>query len=99
MSAARRWNIATLQQGEDLVGIRGDIPMPTATCPLVWFAEANLEQADELIADFLQETHAEGTYGEKWDCPECGEILQAEFPDYWNSGTGGYVVPPHECAE
>lgn len=93
------YGIAALIQGEDLFGIRGGIPITTATCPSVWVAAANLEQARELIADFLQEAHAERTQGEKWHCPGCGEILEAQFTDCWNCGTGRSVVPPDECAE
>lgn len=77
--------IVAVVHGENLFSIRGGVPLTPETSASVWVADADFEQADELVKEFFRETEAE-RHGENWHCHVCGEILEAQFTDCWNCG-------------
>lgn len=83
-------DIPAFIQGEELFGIRGGVPLTPETSPSVWVAEADVERARELVAEFFRSEQRDRPQDEKWHCPVCGEILEAQFTDCWNCGASRY---------
>lgn len=77
--------IRAIVQGDDLFGIRGGIPITPTTSASVWVAAQDFKQAQALVEEFFQAETTEP--GEKWYCPGCGEVLEAQFTECWNCGT------------
>ena len=69
--------------GDYLAGAAGELPLNIY--PTVWVMEdEDLPRAREMLARFLDEGSAEP--GPAWDCPGCGERMEAGFDLCWNCG-------------
>lgn len=55
---------------------RGDI------VPSVLVLERDAQEAQALVADWLQRRSAEAT----WTCPGCGESVEEQFTECWHCG-------------
>lgn len=78
--------IESVIQGEDLFGMRGELPLTNDSLPSIWVSEENYERARELVLDFEEGENASAD-GASWVCPECGEELESQFTTCWNCGT------------
>ncbi|MCA9959293.1 MAG: DUF2007 domain-containing protein [Chloroflexota bacterium] len=77
--------IEAVIQGEDLFGMRGELPLTNDTLPSIWVNEADYERARELVLDFEEGENAAAD-GAPWTCPECGETLESQFTVCWKCG-------------
>lgn len=76
--------IRALVRGEFLTGGLGELPADVCS---VWITDdAQFEQANELLIDFLKGAHARKFSGERWQCPRCAEMLEGQFTACWNCG-------------
>lgn len=71
-------------RNERLSGVIGDIPF-LETWPELWVDELDFDRAQELIE---QEVHGPGLDEPSWKCPSCGEVVEGQFSECWNCGTG-----------
>jgi len=78
--------IEAVIQGEDLFGMRGELPLTNDSLPSIWVKEVDYERARELVLDFEEGENPEAA-GDPWTCPECGEVLESQFTVCWNCGT------------
>lgn len=77
--------IEAVVRGEFLTGGLGELPADSCS---VWITDdAQFEQANELLIDFLKGTNARRFSGENWQCPTCSEPLEGQFTTCWNCGT------------
>ena len=73
--------------GEDLWGARGALPLSPDTLPTVWIQDDNkIEQAEKLVRQYENKTLPVNTGG-PWQCPNCGEEIEAQYTDCWQCGT------------
>jgi hypothetical protein len=69
--------------GDYLSGAAGDLPLNIY--PTLWVLEdEDLPRAQELLARFLEQSERGG--GPAWECPGCGELVEAGFDMCWNCG-------------
>jgi len=61
----------------------GELPV-NETWPELWVKDADETRARDLIT---ATTESRDTAG-KWSCPNCEEILEGQFLQCWNCGTG-----------
>lgn len=73
-------------RGEELFGMRGELPLTNDTLPSLWVAEADYEQARDLVLAF-EEGENPDRGGSPWVCAQCGEELESQFTLCWNCGT------------
>ncbi|MCA9973425.1 MAG: DUF2007 domain-containing protein [Anaerolineales bacterium] len=78
--------IDAIIRGEELFGMRGELPLTNDTLPSLWVAEADYEQARALLLDF-EEGENPDSDGEPWVCAQCGEELESQFTACWSCGT------------
>ena len=71
-------------RNERLSGVIGDIPF-LETWPELWVDELDFDRAQELIE---QEVHGPGLDEPSWKCPSCSEVVEGQFSECWNCGTG-----------
>ena len=82
------YSISCEVRGEDLVAVRGGVPMTTDTLPSVWIHDDDdFEKARAIVTDYDRgdKDHAPGK--SSWKCPNCGEVLEPQFTECWNCGT------------
>jgi len=76
--------------GGTLASAYGGLPMVSDTRPSVWVLPEDLEHAEAVVAEYVDnltdETDAPPT-GEDWTCPHCGETVEAQFTDCWKCQT------------
>lgn len=69
--------------GDYLAGAAGELPLNIY--PTLWVMEdEDLPRARELLARLLDQ--GGGDVGPAWDCPGCGERVEAGFDLCWNCG-------------
>jgi putative signal transducing protein len=74
--------IASEVRGEDLFGARGEIPVWEAL-PEVWVNDDQADEAREVIrAESMRDAPSES-----WQCPNCGESVEAQFTTCWQCNT------------
>ena len=74
--------------GEDLWGARGALSVSPDTLPAVWIQDDNrYEQAQNLIRQIENKTLNTPIGDCPWECPNCGEDLEAQYTDCWKCGT------------
>ena len=74
--------IDCLVKNEYLSGAAGELP-PTEAWPELWVIEAHHHDlAREIVAKALQHS----SNGEKWSCPQCGEMSEEQFTECWKCG-------------
>ena len=77
--------IETTVNGELLMGAIGEIP--ANSYPTLWVVDdEDVDRAKHLIAEYETNMHANKLEGENWQCPQCGEHLEAQFAQCWNCG-------------
>jgi Putative prokaryotic signal transducing protein len=70
--------------GELLSGLAGDIPSSDST-PEVWLMDdGQYDQARQILAALLSEPVSSQP---PWKCPQCGEVLEAQFDSCWRCGS------------
>ena len=78
-----RHRIPSTVLGDYLAGAAGELPLDIF--PTVWVVEDDdLPRARSLLASFLRPETTEP--GPPWDCPGCGEQVEAGFDLCWNCG-------------
>ena len=78
--------IEVIIRGEYLVGIRGQIPVTSDTCPSVWrLNDSEYNRAKFIVLEF-ENSLKENINFEKWQCHGCGEIIEVQFSECWNCG-------------
>jgi hypothetical protein len=77
-------HIPAVVLGDGLLGAAGELP--ALVFPTVWVVESrDLLPAERVLADFLRApASVEGD--QAWDCPGCGERIDAEFSLCWQCG-------------
>ena len=71
--------------GELLMGAIGEIP--ANSYPTLWVVDdEDAERAQRLIAEYEARIHTSRSTGKNWQCPQCGEQLEAQFAQCWNCG-------------
>lgn len=77
--------IAAVIRGEWLAGGFGELPVDSCS---VWVTDdRQLEEADQLLRDFLQGRMAAVAEGAQWQCLRCGETCEGQFTDCWQCGS------------
>ncbi len=77
-------HIQAVVLGDGLLGGVGELP--AMVFPTVWVVESrDLEPAKRVLDKFLGVPHPAGL-GRAWDCPSCGEQVDAEFDLCWQCG-------------
>lgn len=70
-------------KGDQLYGAFGELPV----LPTVWILDDTLAaQAEQVVIDFLHGTAARKYGHERWNCRQCGEILEGQFTECWKCG-------------
>jgi hypothetical protein len=78
--------IAAVVRGEWLAGGFGALPLDACA---VWISDdAQLDEADRLLRDFLQGRIAADASDQRWQCPRCNEFCEGQFTDCWQCGAG-----------
>jgi hypothetical protein len=73
--------------GEDLWSARGALPVSPDTLPNIWIKVDNrYEQAEKLVRQIENKTLI-ANIGGQWQCPNCGEEIEAQYTDCWQCGT------------
>jgi len=73
--------IACMVRNDYLSGAAGELP-PTEVWPEIWLIDsANRERAEALLAEALAPVRAH-----PWQCPGCGEQIEATFGRCWQCG-------------
>ena len=75
--------IAALVRGEYLFAVRGAVPV---TYPTVWADDADEERARAIVAEYERVQRSPLPQGARWQCPQCGEILDGQFSACWRCG-------------
>ena len=74
-------------QGGAVFALRGEIPMTTDTLPTVWVLDdTRFDQARALVAEDQRRRAESASGGVPWNCPGCGETLEAQFTHCWQCG-------------
>jgi predicted RNA-binding Zn-ribbon protein involved in translation (DUF1610 family) len=74
--------------GEDLWGARGALSVSPDTLPAIWIQDDNRhEQARNLVRQYENKTLTANTGDSPWQCPNCGEEIEAQYTDCWQCGT------------
>ena len=75
-------------RGEELWAARGALPVSADTQPTVWIQDDNrIEQAEKLVRQYEDKTLTANIGGDPWQCPNCGEEIEAQYTDCWQCGT------------
>ena len=75
--------IHCFMKNENLGGAVGDLP-PNEVWPEVWVThEHEHERAEKIVKDLM----VDQTGASDWRCPNCHELIEAEFGQCWNCGT------------
>jgi hypothetical protein len=73
-------------RGESLFGARGEAPVTPDTLPTVWVLDDNdVAKATQILAGYGQRK-SPGTPQSTWQCPDCGEQVEAQFGECWKCG-------------
>jgi hypothetical protein len=76
--------IAAVVRGEWLAGGFGELPLDACG---VWITDdAQLDEADRLLRDFLHGRPGSAGSGAPWQCPQCGETGEGQFTACWQCG-------------
>ena len=75
--------ISSEVRGEQLFGARGEIPVWDAL-PEIW---VNDDQADEARHVIQEQSMREPPAIDNWQCPKCGESIEAQFTACWRCNT------------
>jgi Putative prokaryotic signal transducing protein len=76
--------IAAVVRGEWLAGGFGELPLDVCG---VWITnDAQLDEADRLLRDFLHGRPGSAEAGAPWQCPRCGETGEGQFTACWQCG-------------
>lgn len=74
--------------GEDLWTARGALPISQDTQPTIWIQDdSRYEQAEKLVRQYENKTLTANTGDNPWQCPNCGEEIEAQYTDCWQCGT------------
>ncbi len=72
-------------RGELLTGAAGDLPVNLF--PTVWVVDDNDEdKALKLVEDFESSRPESQLFDSVWPCPDCTEVIDAQFTQCWNCG-------------
>ncbi len=72
-------------QGEALTGAIGELPADVT--PSLWLRSDRDEPlAKKLIASFNQPREQDLPFHDPWQCPQCGEAIEAQFSQCWRCG-------------
>jgi hypothetical protein len=77
--------IEAVVQGEELWGVRGELPFGASSAPSLWVAEEDALKAREIVLSAPRQVEPGG---KPWTCAKCGERLEAQFTSCWNCGAG-----------
>lgn len=85
-------NIGVLVKNEHLTGGIGDLP--AIECwPELWVTkDADAARAERLVEELLASAESAVAAGEPWQCPECGETLEAQFTECWRCSDGSLLA-------
>ena len=75
--------------GEMLGMARGDLPMTAETLPAVWVAKGDAERAMRIALEYDRakaDAKSRSENEQPWQCPNCGEEVDAPFETCWNCG-------------
>lgn len=76
--------IAAVVRGEWLAGGFGELPVDACG---VWITnDAQLDEADQLLRDFLHGRLDAADRGAPWQCTRCGETCESQFTACWQCG-------------
>jgi hypothetical protein len=79
-----REGIACVVKNEILSGLSPEVPF-TETFPELWIQQdTDYEKAEEIKKDWKAPV---AICGPSWQCPNCGERLEAQFSSCWKCGT------------
>jgi hypothetical protein len=85
-SLLEREGITATVLGEPLQGVGGAIPI-IETAPAVWVRAEDEPAAAAVVRQMESARNRhDASRGERWECPRCGERLEAQFTDCWNCG-------------
>ncbi len=74
--------IQAVVRGDLLAGGWGELPVDLCA---VWVSnDAQFEEAERLMRDFLIGTSARIHGGSSWTCPQCSESIEGQFTACWN---------------
>jgi ribosomal protein S27AE len=84
-------NIGVLVKNEHLTGGIGDLP--AIECwPELWVTDDHdVPRAERLLAELVTQTEQD-VAGKNWQCPNCGETLEAQFTECWRCSDGSLLA-------
>ncbi|OHB63838.1 MAG: hypothetical protein A2168_08755 [Planctomycetes bacterium RBG_13_50_24] len=75
-------------RSEDLSSARGTLSVSPDTLPAIWIQDDNRYEEDrDLVRQIEDKTLTANTGGGLWQCPNCGEEIEAQYTDCWQCGT------------
>jgi len=84
----QEYGISCEIRGEELWGARGALPVSPDTQPTIWIRDDNrYEEAQNLVRQYENKTLTANTGNSPWQCPNCGEEIEAQYTDCWQCGT------------
>ncbi|MBX9905723.1 MAG: DUF2007 domain-containing protein [Burkholderiales bacterium] len=79
--------IDALVRGDFLTGGWGELPVDVCA---VWITDdSRLDEADQLLRNFLSGSLARIHAGPDWSCPHCNETIEGQFTACWRCGGQG----------
>jgi len=75
--------IACFIRNEQLSGALGEVPFLECLPELWVLNDADLEQAERVLAELQRDIPGDK---KPWHCPDCGEENEAQFAVCWNCG-------------
>lgn len=67
----------------EMIGAGAGGLVPSEAWVEVWVNEKDSEKAWQIVENMLEDEKPEGP---EWECPQCGEKLEAQFESCWQCG-------------
>jgi len=84
----QQYGISCEIRGEELWAARGALSVSPDTLPSIWIQDDNrIEQAEKLVQQYENKTLTTNIGNSPWQCPNCGEEMEAQYTDCWQCGT------------
>ncbi len=77
--------IQCVVRGEDLFGLKGELPFGDDTDPYIWLFAIEQQMKAIAIIDAFRKQALPNTY-QDWRCSKCSEIIEGQFGACWRCG-------------